>query len=103
MERIVLFLTLYNIVFTLLRLIFVAFDPDNVLLKSLQFYDIAVYMLFPVFLLWTLLYLTIPVSIYYGVNGVIRRFNRFNLSVLAVNSLIFIAFIVLIITFGTCY
>ncbi|MEW5821559.1 MAG: hypothetical protein AB1782_15310 [Cyanobacteriota bacterium] len=103
MDRLILFLTAYNIVFTLSRLIFVIADPTNSMLKSLQFYDFAVYVLFPVFILWTLLYLTIPAAIYCGVNGVIKKLNRFHISALTVNSITCITFILLLLSTGTSY
>lgn len=96
MKRFILFLTLYNIIFAFSRLLLAVYDPDNMFLKSLQFNDFTFYILFPLFVIWGSLYLTIPVAIYYTVGNIISRFNGFYISTLTINSIACIAFALLI-------
>lgn len=100
MRKFIIFLTGYNIIFTLLRLLFLVLDPGNTLLTTLQFYDLAIITLFPVIILWSMLYLTIPTAIYYGVNGIINQVNRFNISALSINSLICLTYVIIIFNTG---
>lgn len=103
MQKFVLYLTVYNITILLTRLGFLVLDPTGAFLKWMQFYDIAVLVLFPLFILWSLLYLTIPTALYCAVNNAASQFNGYNFSTLTVNSLACLALIVFMFSFGFTY
>lgn len=103
MRRFILYLTAYNIIFTLSRLVFAVVDPGNSFLRALQFHDNTIYVLIPVFIFWSLLYFTIPAAIYVTVGSATKRINRFNLSTLTINSAACLTMVMLCFMFGFNY
>jgi hypothetical protein len=103
MKRFIVYLTVYNLIFTLSRLSLAIIDPAHYFIRSMQFHDYAIYVLIPVFIFWSLLYLTIPAALYCTVDNVIKRVNSFNVSALTVNSITGLTFILIVFMFGINY
>lgn len=95
MERFLLQLTVFNLIITASRLLFLLFDQNNYVFQLMQLTDVTFFILFPLVILWNVLFLTIPLGMYYGVGGIIKKYNHYLLSTLTINSLACFAFIIM--------